>query len=223
MLNFKLCKPMIIDTQVMEIAKDLPYELEDLMHVLSCVKYVVKNNSGEYVIVSIEDLTKRIANHDVVSGTQLYGPEAIMKLCEEHCVDITPITEVDVPVDFYYEYCDQFWRDICYLFARAEQRSNRLQKLINVEAPEIIIRNETRMLIEYLEELEHNNLYVWSGSDGKHICDQNDRVIRALNDGGYSIVHGWDKEMIEQMNHDAKKFSESFELIEESTEESDGE
>lgn len=200
MLHFTLCKPIILDTQVPQIAHDLGYDLNDLMDVLMYSKVAVKTESGEYEIQSLTAESSVAANMSKPAGNQYYGPEAIINICKDANFEIHPLTEINVPVDVYYESCPMVWDDICFLFARAENRNFRLAKLIDMEAPEIILRNETRMLMEYIEMLEHNKLYSLSGGDVKQFTDKNGEVYRSLNDVGYSLITGWTNQKLEEFD-----------------------
>ena len=200
MLHFTLCKPIIIDTQVPMIAHDLGYDLSDLMDVLMYSKVAVKTESGKYEIRSLTSESFISTNMHKPAGDQYYGPEAIINICKDANFEIHPLTEINVPVDVYYESCPIVWDDICFLFARAERRNSRLAKLIDMEAPEIILRNETRMLTEYIEMLEHNKLYAWSGGDAKQLTDKNGEVYRSLNDVGYSLITGWNNQKLEEFD-----------------------
>lgn len=200
MLHFTLCKPIILDTHVPQIAHDLGYDLNNLMGVLMYSKVAVKTESGGYDIRSLTSESFVDANMNKPTGDQYYGPEAIINICKDANFEIHPLTEINVPVDVYYESCPMVWDDICFLFARAEFRNSRLAKLIDMEAPEIILRNETRMLTEYIEMLEHNKLYAWSGGDAKQLTDKNGEIYRSLNDVGYSLITGWTDQKLKEFD-----------------------
>lgn len=215
MLKFTLCKPMLIDTQIKEIEDKLPYSFKDLMDVNRCLKFLTKSSSGEFEIIPIN----QPISDKTDDATYYCGPEAIIELCKKYDVKIAPITEVDIPTEFYFESCPKIWDDVCYLVARAENRSSRLGKLLELDAPSIIIMNETRMLEEYLETLEHNNLYVLEyPDDPKHLEDKSGRIFRSLKDGGYSMVHGWDQEMLDKFEREYQKFVDNVEIVEEDSE-----
>ncbi len=198
MLKLSLCRPMLIDTHIQRIADKLPYSMEDLMDVLRCIKFIYKNDSGEFEFL---DTSVKSISNDMDATKLSYGPDAIIEICNAHNVEIHPITEIEVPTLFYFENCNIIWDDVCYLFARVENRSSRLGKLLELNAPSIIIMNETRMLEEYLETLEHNNLYSWMGSEEpKHMQDSSGRIYRALRDGGYSMVDGFDREFLDEID-----------------------
>ncbi len=66
--------------------------------------------------------------------------------------------------------------DLNDLYRRVINRNNRLKKLIELSAPEIIIRNERRMLQEAVDALFDN------GRRGKTITGPNKRALKSLSD-----------------------------------------
>ena len=66
--------------------------------------------------------------------------------------------------------------DLNDLYRRVINRNNRLKKLMNLNAPEIIIRNEKRMLQEAVDALFDN------GRHGKPVMGANNRSLKSLSD-----------------------------------------
>ena len=66
--------------------------------------------------------------------------------------------------------------DLNDLYRRVINRNNRLKKLIDLNAPEIIIRNEKRMLQEAVDALLDN------GRHGKPVIGANNRPLKSLSD-----------------------------------------
>ncbi|MBM3250160.1 MAG: DNA-directed RNA polymerase subunit beta' [Candidatus Omnitrophica bacterium] len=66
--------------------------------------------------------------------------------------------------------------DLNDLYRRVINRNNRLKKLIELSAPEIIIRNEKRMLQEAVDALMDN------GRHGKPVIGANNRPLKSLSD-----------------------------------------
>ncbi len=66
--------------------------------------------------------------------------------------------------------------DLNDLYRRVINRNNRLRKLIELSAPEIIIRNEKRMLQEAVDALLDN------GRHGKAVNGANNRPLKSLSD-----------------------------------------
>ena len=67
--------------------------------------------------------------------------------------------------------------DLNDLYRRVINRNNRLKRLLELNAPEIIIRNEKRMLQEAVDALFDN------GRRGKTITGPNKRPLKSLSDG----------------------------------------
>ncbi|MBM3255398.1 MAG: DNA-directed RNA polymerase subunit beta', partial [Candidatus Omnitrophica bacterium] len=66
--------------------------------------------------------------------------------------------------------------DLNDLYRRVINRNNRLKKLIELNAPEIIVRNEKRMLQEAVDALLDN------GRHGKAVMGANNRPLKSLSD-----------------------------------------
>ncbi|MBQ8533737.1 MAG: DNA-directed RNA polymerase subunit beta', partial [Clostridia bacterium] len=66
--------------------------------------------------------------------------------------------------------------DLNDLYRRVINRNNRLQKLLELHAPEIIIRNEKRMLQEAVDALIDN------GRRGRPVTGPNNRPLKSLSD-----------------------------------------
>ena len=66
--------------------------------------------------------------------------------------------------------------DLNDLYRRVINRNNRLKKLLDLHAPEIIVRNEKRMLQEAVDALIDN------GSRGKPVSGPNNRALKSLSD-----------------------------------------
>ncbi|MCM8800701.1 MAG: DNA-directed RNA polymerase subunit beta' [Candidatus Omnitrophica bacterium] len=66
--------------------------------------------------------------------------------------------------------------DLNDLYRRVINRNNRLKKLIELNAPEIIIRNEKRMLQEAVDALLDN------GRHGRAVLGSNNRALKSLSD-----------------------------------------
>ena len=66
--------------------------------------------------------------------------------------------------------------DLNDLYRRVINRNNRLQRLLSLKAPEIIVRNEKRMLQEAADALFDN------GRRGRVITGTNKRPLKSLSD-----------------------------------------
>ncbi len=66
--------------------------------------------------------------------------------------------------------------DLKDLYRRVINRNNRLQRLLELDAPEIIVRNEKRMLQEAVDALINN------GRRGRPVTGPNNRALKSLSD-----------------------------------------
>ncbi len=66
--------------------------------------------------------------------------------------------------------------DLNDLYRRVINRNNRLQRLLELDAPEIIVRNEKRMLQEAVDALINN------GRRGRPVTGPNNRALKSLSD-----------------------------------------
>lgn len=66
--------------------------------------------------------------------------------------------------------------DLNDLYRRVIMRNNRLKKLLEMNAPEVIVRNEKRMLQEAVDNL------IYNGKIGKAYVDRNGRPLKSLTD-----------------------------------------
>ncbi len=96
--------------------------------------------------------------------------------CEWMVMDVVPVLPPDlrplVPLDG-----GRFaTSDLNDLYRRVINRNNRLKRLIELDAPEIILRNEKRMLQESVDSLFDN------GRRGKVVTGTNKRPLKSLSD-----------------------------------------
>lgn len=66
--------------------------------------------------------------------------------------------------------------DLNDLYRRVIMRNNRLKKLLEMNAPDVIVRNEKRMLQEAVDNL------IYNGKIGKAYVDRNGRPLKSLTD-----------------------------------------
>lgn len=66
--------------------------------------------------------------------------------------------------------------DLNDLYRRVINRNNRLKRLLDLNAPDIIVRNEKRMLQESVDSL------IYNGRIGKAVADRNGRALKSLTD-----------------------------------------
>ena len=66
--------------------------------------------------------------------------------------------------------------DLNDLYRRVINRNNRLERMLQLNAPSIIVRNEARMLQEAVDALIDN------GRHGKDVTGPNNRKLKSLSD-----------------------------------------
>ncbi len=113
-------------------------------------------------------LLKRL---DVVESFRLSGnrPEWMI-------LDVVPVIPPDIRPMVQLDGGRFATSDLNDLYRRVINRNNRLQKLLELNAPEIIIRNEKRMLQEAVDALIDN------GRRGRPVTGPNNRALKSLSD-----------------------------------------
>ena len=113
-------------------------------------------------------LLKRL---DVVESFRLSGnrPEWMI-------LDVVPVIPPDIRPMVQLDGGRFATSDLNDLYRRVINRNNRLQKLLELNAPEIIIRNEKRMLQESVDALIDN------GRRGRPVTGPNNRALKSLSD-----------------------------------------
>tara|TARA_B100001248_G_C27399644_1_gene469054 strand:- start:2478 stop:6620 length:4143 start_codon:yes stop_codon:yes gene_type:complete len=137
----------------------------DVEYLSKKIRMQIKETNSE---AQIKKLTKRLKVVEAFRGS-INKPEWMM-------LDILPVIPPDlrplVPLDG-----GRFaTSDLNDLYRRVINRNNRLKRLQELNAPEIIIRNEKRMLQESVDALLDN------GRRGKTFTGPNKRPLRSLSD-----------------------------------------
>ncbi|GHU85437.1 DNA-directed RNA polymerase subunit beta' [Clostridia bacterium] len=91
-------------------------------------------------------------------------------------IDVLPVIPADIRPMVQLDGGRFATSDLNDLYRRVINRNNRLKRLFELEAPEIIIRNEKRMLQEAVDALIDN------GRRGKPITGANNRPLKSLSD-----------------------------------------
>lgn len=201
MFNIQLAVPLFLDRQLEGIAKSLNLSISTLRqlayHQSPClgiikedikdhkkgdifpVDIVIQNENGENVITG---------NPDAVEIPLVTSTEAVCLLCSLNNIEAKPLTEIYIPESVFMECNTEQWYDISSLFADVNSYNNRVKRMTSMNAPDIILRNEARLLWEKVEILETGHL----GRSRRWI---HGRTIRGLNDLGFSLVSGWSEGM----------------------------
>jgi len=206
--DFKLAVPIVVEPKVgynpiklieerLNISHD---DMDDILHSRkSCrfydseesdrnvVSYCITKrqvfNFNSFEIMDISEYYNDIKKYDKKSKV-LHGSKAVKCLAILAHLDLNMIESVQIPLDLYFECNHRQWVDISELVVKVLSRSNRLEKLIECGAPEIILLNEERVLQENVTFLECND----------SLLRNDETTIRSLNDMDYSLVNGWLKD-----------------------------
>jgi len=125
---------------------------------------VKKTNSKQ----KIKDLTKRLKAIEAIRTSQ-NNPEWMV-------LDVIPVIPPDLRPLVLLESGNFATSDLNDLYRRIINRNNRLKKLIDLNAPDVIIRNEKRMLQQAVDSLLDNNRC------RRSVLGSNNRPLKSLSD-----------------------------------------
>ena len=125
---------------------------------------ITKTNSKQ----KIKDLTKRLKTVNAVRGSDNKPEWMILDVCPVIPPDLRPLVML--------ESGNFATSDLNDLYRRIINRNNRLKKLIDLNAPEVIIRNEKRMLQQAVDSLLDN------GRCRRPVLGSNNRPLKSLTD-----------------------------------------
>jgi DNA-directed RNA polymerase subunit beta' len=125
---------------------------------------VVKTNSSQ----KIKDLTKRLKVVNAIRSSN-NKPEWMV-------LEVVPVIPPDLRPLVLLESGNFATSDLNDLYRRIINRNNRLKKLIDLNAPEVIIRNEKRMLQQAVDSLMDN------GRCRRPVLGSNSRPLKSLAD-----------------------------------------
>lgn len=191
MISVNLATPVIFYKQLPGIAKKLDVDADFLKGFLTNARcYVEDAGKGEVLELdnSADTITKVVAAHE----KRFYGAEAIVEFAKSKGVDIPALNHFELGADISAHATEDQVANITALAARVERLNDRYKSLARLEAPDVILMNEARMVREAVEQLEDN-----SGTYTPAL-DQNGTVYQSLKDIGYSLVTGWDKSVLEK-------------------------
>lgn len=186
MFSIKLNAPVLLRKQLPVIAKALHVDekvLDDFMTVSTF--YGVKDGKGTIVPIKKTDT---IVHIDYKAYDNYYFVvDAILQYAKDIDTSVTlpVITKIELGTDVFKKFSPDQLGDIMFLTRRLKDSNERVTKLAELNAPDILLANERALLckkVEFLEDNEHTpkpdrNI------DG-HVC-------ASLHDIGYSILDGW--------------------------------
>jgi DNA-directed RNA polymerase subunit beta' len=125
---------------------------------------VVKTSSNQ----KVKDLTKRLKTVNAIRGSN--------NKAEWIVLEVVPVIPPDLRPLVLLESGNFATSDLNDLYRRIINRNNRLKKLIDLNAPEVIIRNEKRMLQQAVDSLMDN------GRCRRPVLGSNSRPLKSLTD-----------------------------------------
>jgi DNA-directed RNA polymerase subunit beta' len=137
---------------------DLPSEAEKIR------RDIEKTNSKQ----KIKDLTKRLKMVEAIRGSENKSEWMVM--------DVIPVIPPDLRPLVLLESGNFATSDLNDLYRRIINRNNRLKKLVDLNAPEVIIRNEKRMLQQAVDALFDN------GRCRRPVLGSSNRPLKSLTD-----------------------------------------
>lgn len=186
MFSIKLNSPVLLRKQLPVIAKALRVDekvLEDFMTVLAF--YGVKDGKGTIVPIKKTDTIVYI---DYKAYDSCYFVvDAILQYAKDIDTSVTlpVITEIELGTDVFKKFSPVQLSDIMFLTRRLKDGNERVIKLAELNAPDILLANERALLCKNVESLEDNE------HTPKPDRNIDGHVCASLHDIGYSILDGW--------------------------------
>lgn len=186
MFSIKLNSPVLLRKQLPVIAKALHVDekvLEDFMTVSAF--YGVKDGKGTIVPIKKTDTIVYI---DYKAYDSCYFVvDAILQYAKDIDTSVTlpVITEIELGTDVFKKFSPVQLSDIMFLTRRLKDGNERVTKLAELNAPDILLANERALLCKNVESLEDNE------HTPKPDRNIDGHVCASLHDIGYSILDGW--------------------------------
>lgn len=186
MFSIKLNAPVLLRKQLPVIAKALHVDekvLDDFLSVSAF--YGVKDGKGTIVPIKKTDT---IVHIDYKAYDNYYFVvDAILQYAKDIDASVTlpVITKIELGTDVFKKFSPDQLGDIMFLTRRLKDSNERVTKLAELNAPDILLANERALLckkVEFLEDNEHTP---------KPDRNINGHVCASLHDIGYSILDGW--------------------------------
>lgn len=186
MFSIKLNSPVLLRKQLPVIAKALRVDekvLEDFMTVSAF--YGVKDGKGTIIPIKKTDTIVYI---DYKAYDSCYFVvDAILQYAKDIDTSVTlpVITEIELGTDVFKKFSPVQLSDIMFLTRRLKDGNERVTKLAELNAPDILLANERALLCKNVESLEDNE------HTPKPDRNIDGHVCASLHDIGYSILDGW--------------------------------
>ena len=182
MFSIKLNSPVLLRKQLPVIAKALRVDekvLEDFMTVSAF--YGVKDGKGTIVpmLETGTDYNLYDNCYFVVDAVLQYAKDM------DASVSVPVINEIELGTDVFKKFSSVQLSDIMFLTRRLKDGNERVTKLAELNAPDILLANERALLCKNVESLEDNE------HTPKPDRNIDGHVCASLHDIGYSILDGW--------------------------------
>ena len=182
MFSIKLNSPVLLRKQLPVIAKALRVDekvLEDFMTVSAF--YGVKDGKGTIVpmLETGTDYNLYDNCYFVVDAVLQYAKDM------DASVSVPVINEIELGSDVFKKMTPEQLSDIVFLTKMLNENNERINRVIELRAPFIIIANECALLCKKVDCLEDNAHLQFPSKD------TTGHVYASLHDIGYSLIDGW--------------------------------
>ena len=197
MYTLRLNSPIFLESQLNNICGSTEYSIEYLRaladHIVPSHR-IVTEAVGRYQQFDLVPLVVKKRGEpqfaslpkDLPVSHTLTGSHAIAWMFRQKGIQIQPLESIRIPVSVFSRCTPGLWYDISTIFAMVKNRNDRLGRFKLMNAPDIIIYAEEKMLWKAVEMLE--STYVF----GTPLYRPDGTATRGLNTIGYSLLTGWD-------------------------------
>ena len=161
MIHIDLPFPVILRGDFRKVNASLPDGMEQ---VLRFCAYVFVKDGSVRVIDEKGFLDLSGGDKELCS----IGPSGVIRAAGALGLAVPSRESIDLPSDLYWE-TGREWFDLSNLCARLEMKADRYRCLLDIGAPDIIMRNEGRMLCEAVWALEDNRSGKVAWGDGSPV------------------------------------------------------
>ena len=163
----------LFDEKIAEANKNGEYdEIADKSKWINCLEWVSDELKDELKdLPAGQKRIKLLKRLDIIESFRLSENKP-----EWMVLDVVPVIPPDLRPMVMLDGGRYATSDLNDLYRRVINRNNRLKKMLELEAPDIIIRNEKRMLQEAVDALIDN------GRHGRPVTGPNNRALKSLSD-----------------------------------------
>lgn len=201
MIYIALPFPILPRTTLETVAYNLDEPLEEIKQVYSYAKYVdPEMHSGLKYLTEMELHDTNLELDHTYMGTQ-----GLLKLAENKGRHIDVVRQIYIPAYVWEVFKAPYKSDIAYLIGRIEYKVDRYNRLEEMRAPEIIIRNESRLLEESLSSLVDNS----EECGYNRVRNRSNQYCYSLKDAKYSLLtYTWEDPRAEETGFPEDKIDE---------------